>query len=138
MPDFFEQSINNYSGLSIETKPTIAAGNNVPNGSRWREVDTNKVYFFNSSDDTWYEMSQNISIEEGVKLQDESGVAYGVKQVNNKPRVSSMPYLYDIAEGNVPDHTPFQRFGFNDTLSTSEETIWSHSSQYVWPTPDLK
>jgi len=51
-----------------------------------------------------------------------------------QPRVSSMPYLYDIAEGNVADHTAFQRFGFNDASGTSEETIWSHSSQYVWPT----
>jgi len=41
--DFFEQAINNYSGLSSETKPTIAAGNRVPNGSRWREVDTDKL-----------------------------------------------------------------------------------------------
>lgn len=54
MADYFEQSINTYSGLSTETKPTIAAGNNVPNGSRWREVDTGLIYHFNVSDDTWY------------------------------------------------------------------------------------
>ena len=29
MPDFFEQVINNYSGLSTVTKPTLAAGNTV-------------------------------------------------------------------------------------------------------------
>jgi hypothetical protein len=52
--DFFEQSIKNYSGLSTETKPTIAALDTVPNGSRWREVDTENVWFFNLSDDTWY------------------------------------------------------------------------------------
>ena len=57
--DFFEQSIKTYSGLSSETKPTIAALNEVPNGSRFREVDTRKTYFFNLSDDTWYE-SQGI------------------------------------------------------------------------------
>jgi len=57
MSNFVEQSINTYSGLSTETKPTIAAGNNVPNGSRWREVDTDKVYFFNISDDTWYDFT---------------------------------------------------------------------------------
>lgn len=55
MANFFEESIRNYSGLSTETKPTIAAGVAVPNGSRWREVDTGKVFFFNLSDDTWYE-----------------------------------------------------------------------------------
>lgn len=54
MADFFEQAIHNYSGLSSETKPTIAAGNTVPNGSRWREVDTEKIWYFNLSDDTWY------------------------------------------------------------------------------------
>lgn len=54
MADFVEQAIHNYSGLSSETKPTIAAGNNVPNGSRWREIDTEKIWFFNLSDDTWY------------------------------------------------------------------------------------
>ena len=54
MADFFEQSINTYSGLSSETKPTIAAGNTVPNGSRWREIDTENVWFYNLSDDTWY------------------------------------------------------------------------------------
>ncbi|MCP4568390.1 MAG: hypothetical protein GY841_12505 [FCB group bacterium] len=47
MADYYEQSIHNYSGLSTETKPTAAAGNNVPNGSRWREVDTAKVYHYN-------------------------------------------------------------------------------------------
>jgi hypothetical protein len=41
-----------------------------------------------------------------VKLIDESGVAYGVKHVQNKPSVSSMPYTYDISEGNVSGHTP--------------------------------
>jgi len=54
MADFVEQSIYTYSGLSTETKPTIAVGNNVPNGSRFREVDTGKAYFFNKSDDAWY------------------------------------------------------------------------------------
>ena len=54
MADFFEAVVKNYSGLKSETKPTIAAGNAVPNGSRWREVDTDKVWFFNLSDDTWY------------------------------------------------------------------------------------
>ena len=60
MADFIEQSIYTFSGLSSETKPTIAAGNKVPNGSRWREVDTGKVFHFNLADDTWHEFSQYI------------------------------------------------------------------------------
>jgi hypothetical protein len=67
MAKFFEQAINNYSGLSSETKPTTAAGNRVPNGSRWREVDTQDTYFFNESDDTWYEFNtatvQNVNAD---------------------------------------------------------------------------
>lgn len=54
MADNFESVIKNFSGLSTETKPTIAAGNSVTNGSRWREVDTEKVWFFNLDDDAWY------------------------------------------------------------------------------------
>lgn len=54
MTDFFETTIKNFSGLSSETKPTIAAGNTIPNGSRWREIDTGRKYHFNLSDDTWY------------------------------------------------------------------------------------
>ena len=66
--DFTEQSIKTYNGLSTETKPTSASGNNVPNGSRFREFDsiakTCKTYFYNISDDTWYlstEKTQTIS-----------------------------------------------------------------------------
>ena len=55
MADNFETVVKNYSGLSTETKPTIAAGNAVPNGSRWREVDTGLTYHFNLADDTWHE-----------------------------------------------------------------------------------
>ena len=55
MTDFFETTIKNYSGKSSETKPTIAVGNNVPNGSRWREVDTGKTFHFDKRTDAWYE-----------------------------------------------------------------------------------
>ena len=54
MAEFVEEKIYTYSGLSSETKPTIAAKDWVFNGSRWREVDTGKVFHFNLFDDTWY------------------------------------------------------------------------------------
>jgi len=54
MADFHEQSISTYSGLSTDTKPTTAGGNDVPNGSRFREVDTAKTFHYNKFDDTWY------------------------------------------------------------------------------------
>jgi hypothetical protein len=73
-----------------------------------------------------------------VGLKDEDGVAYGVKHIDNKPRVSSMPYLYDIAEGNVTDHTRFSKIGFAPSMVANANTdIWSYSGTqpvYLFPT----
>ena len=49
-----EVVIKNYSGLSTEEKPTNAAGGTIPNGSRWREVDTGRTYFYELHTDSWY------------------------------------------------------------------------------------
>lgn len=69
MADFFEESIRFYNGLSSETKPTVAGGTTVPNGSRYREVDTSKEYFYNKSDDTWYDFAPSVSVSSGTKVQ---------------------------------------------------------------------
>lgn len=69
---------------------------------------------------------------------DEAGAAYGVKHINNKPRVSAMPYLYDVAEGNVADHTPWSKIGFNGDIGTSEEDLWTAGGTYVWPTAEMQ
>lgn len=58
-----------------------------------------------------------------VNLLDENGAAYGVKHVENKPRVSSMPYLYDIAEGVLAGHVPIRRFGHNPVVAAAWETV---------------
>jgi len=135
MSDSFETTIKNFSGKSTETKPTIAAGNTVPNGSRWREVDTGKMWFFNLADDTWYDVASttNVTISDGVKLQDENGTPYGVKHIDNKPRVSSMPYIYDIAEGNVPGHSISNAFGSRDDVQdvTAGSDIWQGAATTI-------
>ena len=92
MADFFEETIKNFSGLSSETKPTIAAGNAVPNGSRWREVDTEKVFYFNVSDDTWYPQGINTTVVNGVpntyiKQSEDSDIYNIVKGNLNKLRI---------------------------------------------------
>ena len=66
-------------------------------------------------------------------LTNESGDTYGVKQVDGKPCVSSMPYTYDIAEGNVTDHVAWSIFGYTPVLGLAESDIWSASGQYVFP-----
>ena len=59
---FIETRISTYSGLSTDIKPTIAAGDDVPNGSRWREIDaiTKQItyFYFNIADDAWYLVNQ--------------------------------------------------------------------------------
>jgi len=67
---------------------------------------------------------------------DESGTPYGVKHIDNKPRVSSMPYLFDIAEGNVSGHQLFLKFGYNPVIANVEEDIWSAGGLYAFPTAE--
>jgi len=52
--------IKNYTGLSTEVKPLRSLGNNVLNGSYLREVDTEKVWCYNLSDDQWYSIGPKI------------------------------------------------------------------------------
>lgn len=65
-------------------------------------------------------------------MMDETGAAYGVKQINNKIRTSSMPYLYDIAEGNVSGHAPYAKLGYNDDVGATEEDVWTSGGVYPW------
>jgi hypothetical protein len=79
-----------------------------------------------------------------ISLLDENGVSYGVKHIANKPRVSSMPYLYDVAEGNVENHKTWSKIGFHAAISTSELDMmpWAAAGgglgwTYTFPTAAL-
>jgi hypothetical protein len=72
----------------------------------------------------------------GAYLVDENGVLYGVKHIDNKPRVSSVPYLYDIAKGSVANHTPVNKFGHNSGVGASLEPIWDFSATYDYLADD--
>ena len=43
-------------GISTDTKPTAANGDNVPHGSTWINMDDGSVFMYNKNNDTWYEM----------------------------------------------------------------------------------
>lgn len=73
-----------------------------------------------------------------IKFQDENGVAYGIKHISNKPRVSAMPYLYDIAEGNVPDREPWSKIGYNADCGGSWEDLWQVGGSYVPPSAAMQ
>ena len=72
--------------------------------------------------------------EVAVKLYDENDVAYGVKHYDNKPRVSCMPYTYDIAEGKATGHNYISKFGHNSDVAATLEDVWDGSIVYSWPT----
>jgi len=76
--------------------------------------------------------TQQISNNRARCFLDELGNPYGIKHVDNKPRVSSMSYLYDIAEGNVPGHTPVRRSGHNDDVGTAWEIVGQMGGTYRW------
>lgn len=77
-----------------------------------------------------------------VKVEDNTGTAQGVKFVDGKPRVSAMPYLYDIAEGNVANHTPWTKIGYSPAQTAGVNTdIWSYSATqpvYLFPTAAIQ
>lgn len=43
-------------GLTTDTKPTAANGDNVPHGSTWINMDDGSTYMYNKNNDTWYEV----------------------------------------------------------------------------------
>jgi len=69
-----------------------------------------------------------------VGWRDTAGSGYGYKSADGKPRISTMPYAWDIAEGNVSGHTPWTKIGYNPAIGTSEEDVWSAGGLYVFPT----
>jgi hypothetical protein len=78
----------------------------VPVGSEFTETDTKAKYQFN-------------------------GTSWGTMTLG---RVNSMPYGYDVAEGNIAEHVPFLKMGIFTALSTSDIDIWEGGSVYSWLT----
>ena len=69
-----------------------------------------------------------------VVLTDVNGTAFGLKTIEGKPRVSSTPYSYDIAEGNVLNHKEWSKLGYNAGVGATAEDLIVLSGAYVFPT----
>ena len=69
----------------------------------------------------------------GMKWIDTTGASLGYKNVDGKPRISSMSYLHDIGEGNVTDHASWSKIGYTPTMTTAESDVWSFAGAYVFP-----
>lgn len=58
------------------------------------------------------------------------------KRADQKQRVSSTPYGYDVAEGNIGGHTTWEKTGLNadiDQGGTSTEDLWVVGGTFVFP-----
>lgn len=78
------------------------------------------------------------SVYSSMQWVDTTGTAHGFETTNGLPRVSTQDYLYGIAEGNVTDHYAWAKTGYNPNVGTTEETVWSYSTQYVFPTSAIQ
>jgi hypothetical protein len=66
-----------------------------------------------------------------------NGVTSGLstwKECDGKPRVSSMPYAYDIVEGNVTSHVSWSKIGFNAAITAEQDIAPYLTAPYVYPT----
>ncbi len=68
-----------------------------------------------------------------IKVVDYNGTPIGLKHIENKLRVSSMPYVYDIAEGNVPNHFSHSSFGRGFNINNTEVPLWEVGGAYIFP-----
>lgn len=87
--------------------------------------------------DTKYQVGSldvNGYVKSATSLIDNTGATQGVKFVDGKPRVSAMPYLYDIAEGNIPNHISWNKIGFNGDIDNVTEDLISQGGIYIFPT----
>ena len=99
-----------------ETQPVSAASLPLPSGAATSAIQTDGT--------------------QATQFVDEVGTPYGVKHINNKLRVSSVPYYVDIAEGNVAGHNDVYKFGNNDAVGTTQESIWNEGGLYPWAAVD--
>lgn len=76
--------------------------------------------------------ASELNVLRGYK--DTTGTVQAFKSVDGKPRISCMPYTFDISEGNVSGHEAWSKIGFTPTMTTSENDLWSKAGIYTFPT----
>lgn len=74
-----------------------------------------------------------MAYSQAVKFIDPEGNPYGIPKAGGKPRVSSTPYTYDIAKGNVPNHRPIRIHGMNPDVDNVREGLIYGGGTYVFP-----
>lgn len=108
----------------------------------WPNPDVQPVTLYGQLDDTnstAYPIVVNTAgaMAVAAKIVDNFDTPRGVKFVDGKPRVSAMPYTYDIAEGNITNHRSWSKIGFAPSVGTTEIDVapWL-ATNYVFPTSE--
>jgi hypothetical protein len=58
--------------------------------------------------------------------------------VDKKLRVSSVPYGYDVAEGQISGHSTLFKTGYQATVNNVEVDLWPVLGSYVFPTTEMQ
>jgi hypothetical protein len=77
---------------------------------------------------------QPISVTRGpdARLVGETGQA--LKTANSKLRVINQDYGYAVAEGEITNHTPGLKVGYNPDVDNASETVWPVGGMYSFAT----
>lgn len=67
----------------------------------------------------------------GVKLVDTAGDSQGILMENGCPTVRD--YFVGVAEGDIPNHKRWDKFGYNGDIDNVEEDIISQGGTYIFP-----
>jgi hypothetical protein len=108
--------------------------NSTISGNNTKVGQTSYQKYFDNTTGKWERLSGSGASTTNIMFISETGSTYGVKHINNKIRVSAMPYLYDIAEGNVPNHNQYTKMGTMTLGVTTEVDLWTQGGKYVFPT----
>jgi len=101
------------------------------NGSVELQTDTDL-----SSENTLHEVRKNLeSLEDVLDEVNENLEPLGESRwADRKLRVSSTPYLYDVAAGKISGHEILRVMGSNTDVDAALEDLWSIGGTYVFPT----
>jgi len=70
-----------------------------------------------------------------VQLVDSDGVMYGNKSIDNKMRIIANSYYYEVAKGNITNHTPIHLFGVQSATVLNTHTDLNELGVNTTPLP---
>lgn len=78
-----------------------------------------------------------MSLFHGIQYIDTLGIAHGFIDNAGSPQICSQDYLQAIAEGDVSNHLPFEKYG-KCIVSNSLMDVWEQNSIYAFPVAATK